>query len=269
MKQGLSSILHTTTHIEGFIIDDIIMKMSFISVLLIICCSCVTFSHQWTEISGGLKHISSSVNYLWGVDSNDKIYRCTRPCTGNWVNIAGGLMQVDVSDIEVWGVTSANHIYKRSIDAGGSWVKVNGLLKHVSASGNGYIWGVNSGDYIYKCKKPCNGAWINVPGRLKQIDGGEKYVYGVNSGNTVYSRPVDGSGGWFAVPGKKMQYVSVGHDEVFGIDEDSDVYRCKIPCIGNWEEMAFDEGSMGEIDATIDGVFGVSTGGTIYEKEIA
>ena len=126
MKQGLSSILHTTTHIEGFIIDDIIMKMSFISVLLIICCSCVTFSHQWTEISGGLKHISSSVNYLWGVDSNDKIYRCTRPCTGNWDNIPGLLMQVDVSDIEVWGVNSANHIFKRSIDGAGSWVKIGG-----------------------------------------------------------------------------------------------------------------------------------------------
>ena len=98
---------------------------------------------DWIQVpSGGpLKHVSTSINYHWGVDNGDEIYRCTLPCTEAWVKVPGRLMQTDVSDMEVWGVNSAHNIYKRAADGSGSWIKVSGKLKHVSASGNGYIWG--------------------------------------------------------------------------------------------------------------------------------
>ena len=112
---------------------------------------------DWTEIPGGLVNIGSSVNYLWGVNSNDDIYICTRPCTGSWTHIAGKLVQVDPSDNELWGTNSAQNIFKRSVDASGSWIGVSGKLKQVSGSGNGYVWGLKSTGHIYKCKKPCNG----------------------------------------------------------------------------------------------------------------
>ena len=146
---------------------------------------------QWKLIPGKLKHVTASVNYVWGVNSGGSIYKCVQPCTGFWTHIPGVLKQIDAGDEEVWGVNANDYIYKRPVDgSGNSWKLIPGRLKHVSASGKGYIWGVNSNDYIYKCKKPCTGSWINVPGRLKQIDGGYDYVYGVNSANNIFTRPV-------------------------------------------------------------------------------
>ena len=120
----------------------------------------------WQQIPGRLKHVTASVNYVWGVDTADKIYRCAKPCTGsNWVQVDGLLKQIDAGDEEVWGVNAADQIWKRPVDGSGSWQQIGGLLKHVSASGNGYIWGVNSDDIVFKSKKPCTtGGWITVDG---------------------------------------------------------------------------------------------------------
>ena len=79
--------------------------------VLIIGAALSTVNGDWERINGGLKHVTASVNYLWGVNSADNIYRCSRPCTGsNWIRVPGGLKQIDASDEEVWGVNSANQI---------------------------------------------------------------------------------------------------------------------------------------------------------------
>ena len=236
--------------------------------------ACVLFmvtlacGHEWTEISGGLKFITGSVNYLWGVKSNDQIYRCAQPCSGNWINVPGTLRQVDANDYEVWGTNSANNIFKRSIDGSGNWIKVNGASYHVSASGNGYIWGLGTNYCAWHCKKPCSGAWVlDACLSFKQIDGGQDYVYAVNKTNHIFSCPVDGSGSWRIIPGR-MTHVSVGSHEIFGIDPANQIHRCKKPCIGEWEKIAFDDGNLKQCDATINGVFAVGTGGTIYHHKM-
>jgi len=131
---------------------------------------------DWTEVPGGLKHVSASGNgYVWGVNNNDEIYKCQKPCSGNWIPVLGGLKQISGGRSEVWGVNSAGIIVKRPVDGSGTgWTEipeVPGGLKHVSASGKGYVWGVNSNDVIYKCQKPCSGDWLQVPGGLDQISG--------------------------------------------------------------------------------------------------
>ena len=183
LRKLLRSISITITMILSFK-KEILNSLFFMLYILSASCTSGVDCFDWVQIPGGLKHVSTSINYHWGVNTANHIFRCARPCAGAWIKIAGALKQVDVSDMEVWGVSSANDIYKRAADGSGSaWTKVSGKLKHVSASGNGYIWGVNSIDNIYLCKKPCNGQWVKIPGKLKQIDGGEQYVYGVSSGN--------------------------------------------------------------------------------------
>jgi len=128
---------------------------------------------SWTQIPGGLKHVSASGDgWIWGVNSSDNIYKCKKPCNGEWTQVSGGLKQISGGDTEVWGVDASDNIWKQPIDGGGSWTQISGGLKHVSASGDGWIWGVDSSDNIYKCKKPCNGEWTQVNGGLKQISGG-------------------------------------------------------------------------------------------------
>ena len=120
-------------------------------ILLLVFISSIS-GHEWTEIPGGLKDITGSPNYLWGVDSGDAIYRCAQPCTGNWAKIPGGLRQVDANDYKVWGTTSSKAIYKLSVDGSGSWVKVPGTSSHVSASGNGHMWCIGGSRCPWRCK---------------------------------------------------------------------------------------------------------------------
>ena len=223
----------------------------------------ISANGQWEQIPGGLKHVSASVSYLWGTNRHDHIYVCTRPCTGrNWRRIPGGLKQVDASDEEVWGVNAADDIYKRPVDGSGGWVKVTGKLSHVSASGNGYIWGVNAKEQIFKCKKPCSGRWEIVDGTLKQIDAGPAYVYGVSC-NNIYARPVDGSGSWRQIPGSLKHVTASGRDEIYGVNSDDEIYRCKKPCVGDWERI---EGTLMQCDATINGLFGVQANYNIFRR---
>ncbi len=209
-----------------------------------------------------LKHVSTSINYYWGVNEKDEIFVCEKPCK-TWTKIAGALRQVDVSDLEMWGVNAGDAIYKRPADGSGSWIRVDGALRHVSASGNGYIWGVNKKHDIYVCKKPCSGAWKHIPGKLRQIDGGEQYAFGSNAGKDVYRRAIDGSGDWYKIPGgKKMKYVSVGGSMVFGVDNYGLIWQCTLPCNkGEWVEVEscleveIVEAAVGEIVvATLDGL---------------
>ena len=97
--------------------------------------------------------------------------------------------------------------------------------------------------------------WQNVPGRLKQIDGGYGYVYGVNSGNAIYTRPVDGSGTWRRIPGSLKHVTASGRNEIFGVNNNNNLYRCKKPCIGEWELV--DDVYMTQCDATFDSFVGI------------
>ena len=236
--------------------------------------SVLTLYRVWTcdawevlkSVTNGHGHVTASTNYLWSVNNAHQIFKCERPCKGKWVKVDGALMQIDASDDEVWGVNRNHDIFKRPVDGSGGWKHIGGKLKHVSASGNGYVWGVNNGNKIFKCKKPCNGKWKQTDGALKQIDAGYAYVYGSN-GAHLYRRPIDGTKGygWRHIPAPKhMKYITgSGKDEVFAISTANEVYRCKKPCVGEWEKMSTTN-LVTQCDASYDGVFGVSTGGSVY-----
>ena len=220
------------------------------------------------HIPGKLVYVSGGLNYLWGVNREQDIYMCQRPCTGkNWKHIPGKLVQVDVDDTEVWGVNVNDNIYKRPIDGSGeSWQKVPGKLVHVSASGTGYIWGVNVEGSIYNCKKPCSGKWTKIDGRLSQIDGGARAVYGVNSQSQIYTRPVDGSGAWRRIPGQAKYITASGVYDVIAVDPNDKVFRCRKPCVGEWIEP-FAAGRLAQCDATANALFGVNSDDDIFRKD--
>ena len=240
-------------------------KVLFFVGLLAFTIVCVQAVNTYTHIPGGLKHATASTNYIWGVNLNDQIWRCSRPCTGNWVLVDGALKQIDASDDEVWGVNRYDQIFKRPVDGSGSWVHIPGGLKHVSASGNGYIWGVNTHNQIYKCKKPCSGHWHQVDGHLKQIDGGERYVYGVNNANQVWTRPIDGSGSWRLIRGQLLKHVTASSaTSIYGVDTADHIYRCEKPCVGNFEVL---DGRLMQIDGTFDSFVGVNSAHHIFTRK--
>jgi len=219
----------------------------------------------WVKVPGGLKYVSTSRSWAWGVNSNDNIYKCRLPCYGAWQAVDGKLKQIDAGDQEVWGVNSADMIYKRSADGSGRWSNVPGRLKHVSV-GARWVWGVNSADMIYRCAVPCSGGWIQVDGRLKQISVGTYEVWGVNSADAIYKRPVDGSGAWTPVGGS-LKHVSVNGRLAWGVNKADQIYKCRLPC--HWARWERIPGSLMQVDAGPWEAWGVNSQYSIYKRHIS
>ena len=205
----------------------------------------------WNMPNSGARLMNISATgktHLWGVNSNDTIYKCKRPCArGEWEEVPGGLKQLSADDQYVYGVNRNDAIYRMNEDGTGGWQRLGGALKNISASGKGWVWGVNSGDEIYKCRKPCSGAWEHVPGLLKQVAGDKDYVWGVNNGNMIFKMPISGTDSWDWSPstrGAGMSGANVNRllwvspsapNYVWGVGSDRRMWFCKKPCTdGNW-----------------------------------
>jgi hypothetical protein len=83
-------------------------------------------------VSGALL---GALDYVWGVNSRDQIFRCKAPCANNaWQQMGGSLRQIDV--------------------------------------GKEYVYGTNASGLIYRCRLPCDtSAWEGISGSLKEITG--------------------------------------------------------------------------------------------------
>ena len=49
----------------------------------------------WQLIPGSLKHVTASINYVWGVDNDNNIFKCVQPCNGILTQVAGKLKQIE------------------------------------------------------------------------------------------------------------------------------------------------------------------------------
>ena len=74
-------------------------------------------SRGWRHIPGKLlKYISASGTYgVYGIDIQDKIYRCKKPCVGGWGLLSGRLRQCDATANALFGVNSADNIFRRDL----------------------------------------------------------------------------------------------------------------------------------------------------------
>ena len=68
----------------------------------------------WRRIPGKLKHITASgKSDVFGVNKNDQIFRCNKPCIGEWELMSGRLKQCDATFDSFVGVNSADQIFER------------------------------------------------------------------------------------------------------------------------------------------------------------
>lgn len=146
----------------------------------------------WTNIPGKLIHVSASgKNYIWGVNREQRIYKCKKPCNGAWQLVDGLLKQLDGGSTYVYGVNRYNDIYYLPIDGSGIWKQIPGKLKHITASGEKELFGVNTANHVFRCKKPCfDGKWQRIDGALKQCDASHGQLWGVNSADQIWVRNV-------------------------------------------------------------------------------
>jgi hypothetical protein len=168
----------------------------------------------------------------------------------------------------IWCVTDRDRLSVRKEEDDNNWTPITGGIKNVSSSGIGYIWAVADDDRVYKCNKNCIDGNFQLPDkdiRLKQVSSDEEYVWGLDANGYVHKAPNDGSvpfikatqfknisasehGGFYGVstndeiyqckhiPGNLKQ-IDADKNELWGIDQGNNIYKCLSPCQGNWKKL--------------------------------
>ena len=73
-------------------------------------------SETWRYIPGGFKQITAGGVYdVFAVDGSDNIYRCRKPCVGEWIQLDPGakLAQCDATVNALFGINSNDDIFRR------------------------------------------------------------------------------------------------------------------------------------------------------------
>ncbi|XP_068098342.1 fish-egg lectin-like [Hyperolius riggenbachi] len=189
-------------------------------------------NYECTLLPGKLKQIDAGAGEVYGVNSNDDIFRWTNT-TSQWVNIAGKLKHVTVGRAGLWGVNSGGNVYRFQ---NGNWFFVAGSMKQVDAGGPKFLAGVNSTDFIFCLRRSCtmsgqsDVSFTLIDGKLIYYSCGSLGCWGVNAGNMIYYRnnitPTFCQGnGWQLVTGSLVM-LEVGSDNaVYGVNSLGKVYR--------------------------------------------
>tara|TARA_B100001248_G_C27362004_1_gene447001 strand:+ start:534 stop:1286 length:753 start_codon:yes stop_codon:yes gene_type:complete len=169
----------------------------------------------------------------------------------------------------IWCINENNQLALRDEVNGKNWVNITNDMKSITSSGIGNIWTISTDDQVYKCNKDCATANLEQPDkniRLKQINSKGEYVWGVDQDGHVHKAPNDGSmpftkatqftnvsasndfGSFYGVNTQSEIYkctqikgnvkqLDADEKELWGTDSGNNVYKCNIPCQGNWEKM--------------------------------
>jgi len=148
------------------------------------------------------------------------------PSTGHttWTAVSGTMIQLSVDEAEVWAVDASGLLYNQPVNAlqnpGGTWSQVAGpgpALNSVYVGGNSKLVWAMSGSNIYYTTK-ANISWTSVPNpyNLTSLSVGSQEVWGVNAAGNVYRRSISGIGNWVAVAGSFSQ-IAVGENYAWAL----------------------------------------------------
>lgn len=171
--------------------------------------------------SGSLKKLALGKYYAWAitdVSGNNKVYRtelqpgaaCNQAY--GWVDVTNGqpMADLDLNMREVWGIDAEGAVYYRNLHGevrldGGTkqqtnWTKVgddNIRLKSITADDK-FVWGFTTDGKLVRMSSESKKGFLEVgnPYNLTKIDAGGGEVWGVNEDKEIYRINSSGAGEW-------------------------------------------------------------------------
>ena len=171
--------------------------------------------------SGSLKKLALGKYYAWAitdVSGNNKVYRtelqpgaaCNQAY--GWVDVTNGqpMADLDLNMREVWGIDAEGAVYYRNLHGevrldGGTkqqtnWIKVgddNIRLKSITADDK-FVWGFTTDGKLVRMSSESKKGFLEVgnPYNLTKIDAGGGEVWGVNEDKEIYRINSSGAGEW-------------------------------------------------------------------------
>jgi len=228
-------------------------------------------SLSWANVPGSLvKADPSPSGFVWGFNTNNDVFVCAAPCSGNWnqVNLSEYLIST-IQDI----VTDETNVYilmtarsgSQSVLIGpasntGGWnIIPSPFLATSIFSTRTYIWLQDSKYSKQKCAKPCTtGNWITAPEDGMIITSASPTtLYGKDMKGTAMKTDELMQSPWSNIDGflpTKMKSVLGQNDKagLYGIDTYSKVFHCEGDCTIPQEVHPVDTGGYMPLELSPD-----------------
>lgn len=209
----------------------------------------LTSNLQWSNVPGGLvKASSSAAGYVWGFSSQNNIYVCQLPCTGNWGlvdtskwNISSVLdITTDATNVYILLMTISGNttIYTNSATNAGAWniIPLTLPAKNIFST-NTYIWIQDGSNNKQKCAKPCTtGNWVVSPeNKVTITSSSDSTLYGTDSLGNAVKTDENIQSPWSPISGLagislKSVFGQADSTALYGVDKNSKAYRCEGDC---------------------------------------
>lgn len=202
----------------------------------------------WYPIPGSVRELTTNSQELWGIGTDNRLYRCMLPCDGqmnSWMPVQSlqvPLKKISLSETEAWGVTPAGEIYRCSLPCEHpmDWARVSGILSNIRISRR-KAFGTDQQGHVYKANMQStryypNVRWHQVPGtKMKSVSFKGQDIWGVDGMYRLY-RFEPQLRFWMRQPGK-MQSITVGKRYLYGLQVGTKILmRCLLPCLeADWE----------------------------------
>lgn len=204
-----------------------------------------TSESNWTAVSlNGIPkftQLAVGKHFAWALSGNS-VYTCELPYSWDawnhtaWTNVSGSMVQLSVNEGDAWAVDASGQIYFRRVNEayypGDTWHQVTGpgpAVRQVYAGGNGkFIWAM-SGTNIYYSPivttnlnnvftviTNMNWTLVDNSNNLTQLSIGSEEVWGINSAGNIFRRSISGIGSWDAVNGN-LSKLAVGENYAWGL----------------------------------------------------
>ena len=100
---------------------------------------------KWYRIPGGLTQITSDDKHTWGINRGGEIFKQANNENGKWKRVNGNMKIIDASNMEsIYGLDKQNNLYKCKKPCNGNWSKIkdNRIYDFISTSNDSNdIWG--------------------------------------------------------------------------------------------------------------------------------
>jgi hypothetical protein len=195
----------------------------------------------WINIPGGLtKVVSSSSGFAWGYNSDNTVWSCQLPCSGNWQSSdlssfsVGTVLDIAADSTEVYvlytAMNGSTNILSTSANRQGSWAVISVPVPATKIfSTHTYLWAQDSGNNKRMCPKPCNMSnWMTADDTTVTITSAtDTTLYGKDPSGVAMQTDETMRSEWS--PMSAFEKISVdtivgGNGNVYAIDTNSNAY---------------------------------------------
>jgi hypothetical protein len=188
-------------------------------------------SNTWASVSlngiAKFTRLAVGKHHAWAINGSS-VYTCKLPygwdtqAHTTWTNITGSMVQLSVNEADVWAVDAGGAIYRRRVNEvdypAGGWTPVPGpSMDKICAGGNGkFVWGISGTNIYYSSTTNVTWTLVDNSSNITQLSVGSEEVWGLNAASNIFRRSIAGVGSWELVDGTLAKLV-VGENYAWGL----------------------------------------------------